>query len=40
MNDKTSYIDDFLVISKLDNPEVIHEYIKMVKEQTIVTLTI
>lgn len=38
-NGKTTYIDDFPAISKLNNHEVIQEYIKMVMEEIGVTLT-
>lgn len=37
-NAKSAYIDDYPVISKMDNLEVIQEYIKLYKEETGVTV--
>lgn len=39
-NDNIEYIYDFPVISKMDNPEVINQYIKFVREEIRVTLAI
>lgn len=36
---KTAYIKDFPFISKMDNPKVILEYIKLTKEETCILLT-
>lgn len=38
-NSTSSYLEDYPVISKLDNPEVILEFIKMAKEDHDVDLT-
>lgn len=35
----TDYLGNFTFISKMDNPKVILEYIKLIKEQTGVLLT-
>lgn len=38
-NDNTKYINDFPSISKIENPEVIIEYIRLTRKETEVSLT-